>query len=705
MVNKIVMESEKKPQKRVKKKVKINWLALKFDRLFSSGAKRQLLIIIGCFAVVFLIGCAAMYAVGYTSKLEPWQWAFYLLVDTNALNNIYIPEQGHRAWVLLFSTLISMAGVVIFGGMFISVCSNLLNRRIESYRNGDRTYLKAGHYVILGYDSLVPAIITDIFEKDPEAYVLLHSSFDGNHVRELLSVTQAAPHADRVIVKRGHRTNSSNLKKLYVGQAVEVYVAGDRTLPQHDALNIECVKRMAEILKGEQDVTLTRIVMILENPDTYTAMQVADMFEDIRNLGVELIPYNHNTACAQKMLIGGSDAARPGWGGIAPDDPRHVHLVIAGMTELGTTVAVEAAKVLHFPNFDGAERRTRITMIDAAADTLRHRFIARCRHFFEVQSHGYADLSAASAVSAGEFLQWMPATKFEGADADFLDVEFVFIKADPSSLVVHQLLGRWAEDDRQRLTLAVALDDSRLNMGVAMHLPDQVYERAVPVWVQQEFSGWFLEKLRSVSAGRLPLMTAHGDTTLQGRYAHIYPFGMTDHFASNDDVQVMAECINHVYDVYFGDKDGFTREKVMDAGWDEIHAKWKKLTVDNQWASFYSATGVSNVLGSIRAMRGLGPDAPVTEVTDAELDCLAPLEHNRWMAERLLMGYRKPAPDEDSGRVDDPARREAMKKANKKLFIHSDIRPYADLDGIHKLDSLILDFIPWYQEMVKKHRE
>lgn len=80
--------------------------------------------------------------------------------------------------------------------------------------------------------------------------------------------------------------------------------------------------------------------------------------------------------------------------GIGPDDPRLVHLVFVGTTNFAVAFAMEAAHVLHFPNFiKNKNLKTRITFIDLNADKEKDEFITRNRHFFEVQSYRYQDLS------------------------------------------------------------------------------------------------------------------------------------------------------------------------------------------------------------------------------------------------------------------------------------------------------------------------
>ena len=100
-------------------------------------------------------------------------------------------------------------------------------------------------------------------------------------------------------------------------------------------------------------------------------------------------------------------------------------------------------------------------------------------------------------------------------------------------------------------------------------------------------------------------------------------------------------------------------------------------------------------------MRGLRPDDTSHDqdaLSEAEIQTLAAVEHNRWNVEKLLMGFRRPKPEED--KYEYPDYKDSLKN-NKKLFIHHDIRPYSDLDDVKLLDSEIVKYIPWILKMTE----
>lgn len=698
--------------KNMKRKTSLHRWFLRFDRTFSGTIWWQIFILLAFAAVALVIGLVICYFFTYGPKSEKvpfYEWALYLLVDSNALNNIYMDvyPEGERPWgTLLFSLLGSVLGVVVFGGMLISVLSNMLERRIENYRKGKNTYVIDNHHVILGYDEIVPSIIKQIC-SDKDAYVLLQSSLPSEEIAEMIHSSIAQDCEKRVIIKNGHRTSLQDLSELRMNEACAIYIVGERTKPSHDAMNIDCMEKVYAILSENKSKGMPQsITTVFEDQDTYAAMQVADLFDNIRHLGIEFIPYNFYADWAKQMFVdcrymdNGEPYPYPylDGNGITENDNRHVHLVIVGTSNFGVTLGVEAAKMLHFPNFRKGENLTRITFIDLNADKEKDLFMTRYRHFFEIQAHWFDGVK-------------YPATKFVGDKADFLDVEFEFIKGDIYSPELQRQVAEWATDERQLLSLVFAMKDSRHNMGIAMNLPDEVYERNIPVFVRQNTSSKFLTQLHAKSEKQEKKIVVENNEVkeipLKGRYVNLYPFGMTDIIFDVDKyAQKMAECINHLYSKC--DELGWaripTREEVTNCTWDDIHKKWVHLPVALQWSNLYSACNIEYRIHTIKAMRQ--SNAPIMEVKNEEAETLARVEHDRWNVEKLLLGYRKPSEDEDyyaAKNLVDGKKVKAMKNAHKALFIHCDIRPFTELDEIQEIDKEIIRYIPWFQETASKN--
>lgn len=738
-----------------RKTTKLHGWLLKFDRTFSERIWWQIIILLGFVIVALIIGLVICYFLTYGENYKDigfYEWALYLLIDGNALSNIYTDNYagGVRPWpTLLFSILGSLLGVVVFGGMLISVLSNMLERRIENYRRGKNTYVVKDHYVILGYDEIVPSIIKQICTNE-NAYVLLQSSLPSEDISEKIHSSIAQDCEKHVIIKNGHRTSISDLEELKLNQACSIYIVGDRTKPSHDAMNIDCMEKVYSILSENQELgTPQSITTVFEDPDTYAALQVTDLFEDIRNLKVEFIPYNFYTDWAKQIFVDTDGVRYPfiDGEGISADSNKHVHLVIVGTSSFGVTLGIEAAKMLHFPNFDGKNNRTEITFIDLNADKELQLFMTRSRHFFEVQEHKFGEFIMEKNKEGKNELVYreetMPATIFSDENANFLDVEYRFVKGDIYTKEVQALITEWACDDNQILSLIFAMRDSRSNMSIAMNMSDKIYERGTRIFIRQNTSSKFVDKVRELSQTikKKRLIDDNGTTKVQrikGRYSDVYPFGMTDIiFDVNKKTHHMAELINYLYNFYYdskyivdengnpiteNEKKGLPLSNQLSKSGEKVllgmmkldkenvlktaHDLWIGLKVSDQWSNLYSAY---NIGFRDRTLKAEGFNDCMKLDKDILLR-MAEVEHNRWNVEKLLMGFRKPLPEEDAYELDvnqyEERRRKGVfnsfkKTNNKNQYVHADIRPFSQLNEIQEIDKEIIRFIPWFIEMSK----
>lgn len=712
-----------------------NGLRLRFDRVLSHNLLKQVVILLAVLFVVFWLSFALLSFSGTDwegfceeRQLCKWLLPLYLLIDANALNNLYMSPSVGNGWMLVASSIIYLLGVVIFNGMIISVITNTIARRVDEHRSGLIHYLKSGHYIIMGYDDMVPSFVSYIFEKDKDAYVLILSSVKAEDIREKLRKSFSERQMKQMIINYGHRTSTEAYHDIHLEAAEQVYIVGYRSTPAHDAINVECVDSICRYLNGLRvKQHPSRIVCVFRDLDTYAAFQTSEIFGKVKELDMEFVPYNFHTGWARQVFVNrcyrdmreqGQTVAYPAvYGrGITPEDHRFVHLVFVGTTNFTVAFAMEAAHVLHFPNFcRDSKLKTRITFIDLNADKEKDEFMTRNRHFFEVQSYRYQDLSAASAD--GE-VRIVPPSVFCNGDGDFLDVEFEFVKGDVFSERVQSLISQWASDtDHQYLSIFLALNNQRSNFVMGMNMPDSVYDHEIPVFIRQDRSDNFVQNLRladtKTDEEKLTYSVVREGRLVQqkrgARYAHIYPFGMNEASYSEDEASLMrAKLINYLYTTADYEHQQFRsmkelNEMSVDAVMAEADRYWKNdLNVALKWSNLYGAYTMMTKLTTLRAMRGLDIDDKSRDydlLTDAEVEKLAEVEHNRWNVEKLLMGYRKPRKEED--KYENHAYEDDLAK-NRKLFIHHHIRPYRDLDVTAELDKAFTRYIPWLLKMTER---
>ncbi|MCM1510952.1 MAG: hypothetical protein NC116_09590 [Clostridium sp.] len=731
-----------------------SWAKLKFDRLLSKNMGIQFLVLGGFLSVIIVLSYIPFLCLRgdwitfcQSKGVNPWLMPIYLLIDSNALNNLYMGNDSELSTplicLLFVSCIIFLLGAIAFSGFIIGIITNSIQRRVENHKQGHIHYLKSGHYIIMGWDDMVPSIILHIFEKDKDAYVLLMSAAESENLREKLRKVFDEERLKHIIINYGHRTSADYYNDIHLESANKVYVVGLRTLSSHDAINVECVDSICTYLE-QPEITdhPKRITCVFEDLDTYAAFKTSEIFNRVKDLGIEFVPYNFYAGWAKQVFVQqyhtdkdhlGKKISYPTLFGkgyntddenaLTADDPRYVHLVFVGTTNFAVAFAMEAAQVLHFPN--GNKHKTLITFIDKNADVEKDEFIVRNRHFFEVQSYYYCDLSNGSSYTSKEkYLveERLDVSEQEFKHRDFLDVEFEFIKGDVFSKQVQSLVNNWANEhnEKQYLSVFLAMANQRQNFVLGMNMPDSVYDNEVPIFIRQDRSDNFVSNLRETDEA---IRADKSKNTyyvvkdnkmvpkeLGGRYSNIYPFGMNETAYSTDDISLArAKLINYLYNT-MTPEGKFQSVLVLSALsdeqiWKEADEFWKKgLTVALKWSNLYNAYTIPVKLAILRSLRGLSigdKSRDMDTITDTEAEILARVEHNRWNVEKLLMGFRKAHRNED--KYEYPGNKEYQNKLklNKKRFIHHDIRPYDDLDAIKELDIEFSRYIPWILKMTE----
>lgn len=726
-----------------------------FDRLLSKSLLRQFLIL----GVVLIVALGLSYLLLYAShtdwkefcekeKINQWLLPIYLLVDSNALNNLYMGNDGTSAhgWMLFASSITFLIGAFVFNGIVIGIITNSIERRVSNYKEGHIHYLKSGHYIIMGYDDMVPSIITSIFEDDKNAFVLLMSAAESEYIREKLRKVFDEKKLERIIINYGHRTSKDYYNDIHLEAAERIYIVGMRSLPSHDAINVECVDSICTYLE-QPEVTSRpeRIVCVFEDLDTYAAFKTSEIFERVKDLGISFVPYNFYTGWAKQVFVMqfhkdidqqkektayptvyGKGRSEYDKTALTEKDPRYVHLVFVGTTNFAVAFAMEAAHVLHFPN--GDKVKTRITFIDKHADKEKDEFITRNRHYFEVQKYRYCDLSNGKSYDPAEDYEYDDYVYFDSkhgyktGDANFLDVEFEFIKGDVFAKTVQDAIGMWAEEhnSKQYLSVFLAMANQRANFVLGMNMPDAVYDNEVPVFIRQDRSDNFVSNLRASDEAirennkKNTYLTVQGgklrEKKMGGRYCNIYPFGMNETAYSEDEISLnRAKLINYLY-YTMPSSNKFQSLWALDAMtdkevWKKATEYWNELPVALKWSNLYAAYSIRPKLAILRSLRGVdlsNQDFELKSLSDDEAVVIAKVEHNRWNVEKLLMGYRKAHKDEDKYAH---SQYEKDLVRNKQRFIHHDIRPYDQLDGIQELDKEFSRYIPWILKMTKKEDE
>lgn len=666
----------------------IRFFTLRFDRAFSGHGRKQfawlVCVLLLFFGLIYLVSWFFSFGesseTAFSDFADPQRGAggnvpmgrllqlICLFIDPGSVADV----PAELRW---FSLGVAILGLLLFSGLLISVVSNMLERRVERYREGGISYPLENHVVVIGFDEMVPMLVRQICadSRYGDCYVLVQSVLPAAKVRNRIRTVLDGRQERRILVSHARRNSTEELEKLCTTRAREIFLLGEANEYDHDSLNIDSLQKIVAIHRKTPHCPCIPVSVLFEYQTTYAAFQISDLAEEWRKQ-IDFRPFNFYEEWAKKLLVKrcyeDEDAKvvypaldrEP----ITRESDRTVHLVIIGMSRMGVALGVEAAHLLHFPNFCRDRRlKSRITFIDAAADVEMNFFRGRYRHYFDLAPSRYRDMEQ----PGGERI--LPPNRDYASGTDFLDVEFEFVKGRAETPAVQQLLAQWAEDPAQQLSIAICLNFPPRSMAMGLYLPDVIYDGNIPVFVRQETSSALLDLLNN-RLKKDPL----------NRYSHVFPFGMLANPFDLDRLNIRrAQLVNHIYG---------TMDRCCAPSEPELQAGWNALPVALQWSNLYCADSAEVKLRSL----GFGTTPPV-RLTATQVELLAEVEHNRWNMEKLLLGYRKPTPEEEI-RCRDKATRDTYKK---RRFIHPDIRLYCELDeGTKNYDRCISECLPLIAE-------
>ena len=649
---------------------------LNFDRSFSERGTRQLVWLACAIVIVFTILFLLSYLfafdetdVGGNQQMGRLMRLITLFIDPGAIESM-LPSTR------TFAIIVSVTGLVMMTGMFISVLTNMLDVHIDKVKNGETHYALKGHVVVIGMDDLVPSLINQICNEAQfkGSYILVQSTEEAENVRSRIRNVIDKGKETRIIIYRGKRNSLEDLQALCIPDAKAVFLIGEPHETDKDSMNIESLRMISELCgkwasKRKTCAEAIPVAVQFEHQATFAAFQVTDLSTEWRK-HIDFQPFNFHESWAKKVFVTGGytkghvNVTYPPLDRepITFDSQKTVHLIIVGMGQMGVAMGTFAAHLLHFPNFCRDHRlKSLITFIDANADKEMNAFRNRYRGLFEISSAIYRDFTKESPLE-----QILPPTRFRGNNADFLDLKFEFIKGAVESPCVQDYLSKCSTHISHVTTIALSLSTPSANMAIAMSLPNEVYERKVPVLV----------RIKSSDA-LLTMLNQRGNEKQYSKYSNLYPYGMLANCYDMDHNKLEAAKLTNYY--YSGKPTDTTAD-----------ALWKKLSVALQWSNLYNAYSKD----IRRRSFGLCKDKPASPEQIRQL-CM--VEHNRWCMEKLLLGYRKPneheqqeinrkVPKEDNGEKVD------VTEWYKKRFVHNNIVPNEQLteeDIVHDKDIIM----------------
>ena len=557
-----------------------------------------------------------------------------------------------------FASSIAYAiGVLVLSGFFIPFVTNYLRTLGEKYTAGTLSrYHWKNHIVFLGYDDLMIGTLRSLCRPDEK---------DGKESKKARQVVVAVPDGvaalrdklrgkfgEKIEVIQANQCNRRDLcKRVCVETAYQVFIVGQPNDQTHDATNLASLGVVAALCK---DITTSKSKMdsvpcmyYIRNQATFyllhrhkvepkefqNAVNDAgrDLFDEkkIESFFLASEPFNVFESIARHLMVGSID----GLDGIRfSNDPQLTpHLVVVGMTPMGTALARMAMMIAHFP-----EKTLRVTMVDEHAFNEMRYFIGRHRSFFENCKYSYTCFDDHS-----HDIQ-MP----EKAKLDYLDVEVEFIQCNVSHPELTEYLKQCTDlQNKESLAIAVCTEDSPKNMAFALYLPRQILESRIPVWVFQ-----------------------NGDDSMNSFMRHkLYD---SVHIFSPAEYGVANRALSNEW----------LLAKAVAMGYDSRYMKtiisWNRMQPINKWSSLYGA------ISKIVMLRALGKTTFPVQLSEVEKRQIASTEHNRWNTEKLLNGFIPTSQEQH-----DILKHVPYGESLKDDFVHDNIRPFDELgDATKKKD-------------------
>jgi len=645
------------------------------DRIISGSLGKQVLFFLLIASAVFIILFAFRIFIFHRQSEVSSDFLFW---DT--LFNFIEPAglENLDGFERLLVIIVNLSGMVIFAGVLIALLTNTIYQRIDNVKNGEIYYSFDNHIVIIGYNNICDELIEQLAEKHE---FVLQTSQDVNEARRNLFYHFSDKIKKKVTFVSGSRVLRQDIENLNIHKCKQVFLLGDMNEDAHDSINIECLKIINKIASENGRKNL-RCHLLFENHSTHAAFQQHEIPE-IRN-NIDLVPFNLYDMWAQKIFVKNEYAYNGGkiiyknldHKPITGDSQMRVHLIILGMSDMGIALGIQASQLCHFPNYATKEIKTRITFIDKLADDKMNSFKVRYRSFINEIDYTYQC--------------YKENIKFDNKSSKtkFTDIEMEFIKASFEDDEVQSYLEKAALDKTSYVTIAAALSDSTASLNTALFLPSCIFDTDTSILVRQRHSHAIVSMLSRDD---------HGE--VYRKYKNMHPFGMADncyeHTQADDLLPMMIK--------YAYDNTSFSEEiTIKDFDEAEIRKNWEnnwRLT-DNLSAlkasNRYAANFIFIKQRSLDIKEGVDLDKN-------QVYLAAYMEHNRWVTEKLLVGFRAPTPEEEADITKE--KREYFKAH----FIHQDIKSYHDLGfnekniDVRLYDINISNALPYMIKAYKKN--
>ena len=547
-----------------------------------------------------------------------WSIPLFKTIQLFLLNSGAEDDQDHPSNFLLTIARLSAAL------LFLTVSGTIVVRVLDDVRSMPRMLGQSEHIVICGLGQIGLQLLDDLHQQQRSNRVIIIENDEANPWLDYARSLGA-----NVVI--GDSTKADTLSEARVGYAKEAFVVtGD------DGVNLEVVAELSLLFAKHpgRAKSLSLYVHIVDTSFAMTIQPYSKILHDTPLLVVHI--FNVAKSAATRVVT------EKLWQFAPQLPPQVAHFVILGFGNMGKTLALQLAQLAHFPN----QKRSRFTIADGHIKQEAARFLSRFGRFtgWNPDHYGVTSFSAESdqwnwndhqlpeqlRVCSDEAIQYVCNAEFvelpEGRCHEGFSTRLASLFADPNVKPIVFVCG---QQDRENFETAVQLREQLTLLG----------QPNVPIFV------W------------LPRQPALAEMLARDGDEQFVGFGECRVSASYEEItNPMRETIGMLIH-----QDHQWQATMPSVG--SSATPWEATRDDFRESSRVAADHLAiklSMLGfRLQRNEGTGPKPQYFEsikITDA--GTLAHMEHNRWVAERLLSGWRyAPKPTDEKTMVQNNQRK------------------------------------------------
>ena len=222
------------------------------ERQFVKGTHYQLLFVIALIGVISLVGGLLVLPAGDPEGNvgESIWWAFLRLSDPGYLGD----DEG--TWRRIISTLLTVAGYVVFMGSMVAIITSWLNRKIRSLEQGLTRVTARNHIIILGWTNRTVHIAAELYQSSKRVkkflkrhgaralkLIILSDDVNPFRLQELKDHPLIGKRANEIVLRSGNAIDREHL------QRVDCKYASAIIIPSQSNANKELITPDVETIK------------------------------------------------------------------------------------------------------------------------------------------------------------------------------------------------------------------------------------------------------------------------------------------------------------------------------------------------------------------------------------------------------------------------------------------------------------------------